>query len=153
MKPKNWLFSLWFPCLSILTFIIYTIALSPFLQKYGLQYVVFTFVFGFVIGGIVPLAFILIKKIDISIYIKRKMLSSIFHVIVSIVSFAFLLNEALSILIYVVPSVMIIIEIRYSIIHCNNVNEKLTTILASPIIPYFGVLLDVSHAFSTTVSF
>ena len=81
------------------------------------------------------------------------MLSSIFHVIVSIVSFVFLLNEALSILIYVVPSVMIIIEIRYSIIHCNNVNEKLTTIWASPIIPYFGVLLDVSHAFSTTVSF
>lgn len=150
MNKKRIFLSYLFPTISIVICVIYIIVLLPFLKEYGFKYAWCTLVFAGILGGLIPIIFISTNKMDISVYIGQKMLFSILCIVLSIISWLFLFTRILSFLIIMVPCVAVLLEIRYSATHCKNIKEKTVVFLSSPIIPYLGMLLDISHAFITT---
>lgn len=150
MDKKSIFLSWLFPTISIVTCVIYIIVLFPFLKEYGFKYAWCTLVFAGILGGLIPIIFIFKNKMDISFYIGRKILFSTLYIVASIISWSFLFSRILSFLIIMVPCVAVLLEIRYSFAHCKNIKEKTVVFLSSPIIPYLGMLLDISHAFITT---
>lgn len=153
MNKKNIFFSSLFPIISVLSCIIYVICFSPFLSEYGFKYAVNTLIFAGVFGGIIPLIVVLVSGMDISFYIKKKMIFSIIYVVFSIASWMFIFTRAWSFLSIAIPCIMIVLEIKFSISNGKNTKEKIVIFLSSPMIPYCGMFLDICHAFTTTVRF
>lgn len=153
MENKKYIYSLLFPIISIVSCIMYTVILLDFFKKYGIQYACCTWFFAGIVGGVIPIVLILKKRLDIHAFVKKKLLLSALYVTACVVTWLFLFVRALSVLILITPFIIILLEIRFSIINCKNTIDRIVVILSSPIIPYCGIMLDISHAFITTMKY
>lgn len=126
-----------FPTLSV---IIGVIGVFFFMR---IQLFILTFIFGVIVGGIVPLILIKEHDIDTSPFFKGKIIIVAVYAVAIIISWLFVdewLADGINVII--LPVLSLIAEIVYATTRNTDAEHKLVLFLSSPVITYFAMLLD-----------
>ena len=141
MKVKSWVLSLMLPLISIFSSIVLSIIGAA----------IFTIAFGILVGGLVPILIITVKKVDISQFFVGKIVLSGALTVGIILSwsvfFVWLVDGPCHVL--VLPIAALIAELIFAATRKADVKQKVCLSLSSLTYVYFGVVLDLLLLFSS----
>lgn len=141
MNKKSMALSISFPLLSIIV--------SGILMSLFHMGSVFIITLGIVLGGVLPMFFIVFLKADISKFFVGKIVLLVIFIIGILFSW-FVFNDRLfdGFNMFTLPVLIFIAEMVFAITRKTNFKSKLCLIMSSPSLVYLGWVIDFARAVS-----